>query len=426
MGETPQQAVARLYRGHYPALVAPLIRIMGSFELAEDIVQDAFAQALTTWETQGVPPTPIAWLRRTARNRAIDQYRRQSSWQTKSQELALESPKATPKNLSEITFDEDVHDDALRLIFTCCHPSLSPAAQIALTLRTVCGFTTEEAARAMLLQPTTLQQRIVRAKRKIDLAKIPYAVPDLEALPGRLGTALQTIYLVFTEGYGATKGDALVRHELCEEAIRLARLLASLLPSQASIRAVLALMLLHHSRRHARTDGAGELITLDMQDRNTWDTDLIAEALPMVELCLVTPPVSHYAIEAAIAALHASAPVASETDWAQIAALYGLLLERAGHNPVIELNAAVAVAMAGRVQEGLDRIDALEASDALPNYHLLPAARGDLLARLGRWQDAQEAFETALATVSNDVERRYLQKRSDEVSAKFERKTKNF
>ena len=198
MGETPQQAVARLYRGHYPALVAPLIRIMGSFELAEDIVQDAFAQALTTWETQGVPPTPIAWLRRTARNRAIDQYRRQSSWQTKSQELALESPKATPKNLSEITFDEDVHDDALRLIFTCCPPSLSPAAQIALTLRTVCGFTTEEAARAMLLQATTLQQRIVRAKRKIDLAKIPYAVPDLEALPGRLGTALPVSYTHLT------------------------------------------------------------------------------------------------------------------------------------------------------------------------------------------------------------------------------------
>tara|TARA_R110002096_G_scaffold436061_1_gene666619 strand:- start:2630 stop:3898 length:1269 start_codon:yes stop_codon:yes gene_type:complete len=412
MGETPQEAVAQLYRNHYSELVAPLIRILGSFDLAEEVVQDAFAQAIATWQSQGIPPSPIAWLRRTARNRAIDQYRRQSSWQSKREELARDAA----ESFSESPTNQEVHDDALRLIFTCCHPSLAPAAQIALTLRTVCGFTTDEAARAMLLQPTTLQQRIVRAKRKIDVAKIPFLVPDLDVLPSRLGTVLKAIYLVFTEGYGATQGDALIRQELCEEAIRLARLLATLLPNQSSPRAILALMLLHHSRRNARTDADGDLITLEHQDRSTWDTALITEALPIVEQCLVTPPVSHYAIEAAIAALHASAPTAGDTDWPQITALYGFLLERAGGNPVIELNAAVALAMTGRLQEGLDRLDTLESSHALPNYHLLPAARGDLLARLERWQEAKVAFAAALETVTNDVETRYLERRHREVS----------
>lgn len=421
MDNTPQEVVAQLYRSHYPALVAPLIRIMGSFELAEEIVQDSFAQALSTWEKQGVPPTPIAWLRRTARNRAIDQYRRQASWKNKREQLALD----VTEKFSELALDQEVQDDALRLIFTCCHPSLAPAAQIALTLRIVCGFTTDEAARSMLLQPTALQQRIVRAKRKIDIAKIPYQVPDLETLPGRLGTALQTIYLVFTEGYGATKGDALIRHELCEEAIRLARLLAKLLPLQASPRAMLALMLLHHSRRDARTDAQGDLITLEHQDRSTWDSAQIEEALPIVEGCLAAVPVSHYAIEAAIAALHASASQASDTDWAQIAALYGLLLERAGDNPVIELNAAVALAMTGRLEEGLARLDQLAVKNALPNYHLLPAARGDLLARLMRWSESQAAFSAALKTVSNEVERRYLERRHCEVTKNIETNEKN-
>ncbi len=406
MGATPQQTLSDLYRSQYSSLVAPLIRILGSFEHAEDVVQDAFAKALDVWSRDGLPDVPIAWLRRTARNQAIDRYRRQARWNAKSEELIAQAEIALATSPQEA----DVADDALRLIFTCCHPSLSPAAQIALTLRTVCGLTTEEVARAMLLKPATLQQRLVRAKRKIDVAKIPYIVPDLDALPGRLGTVLETIYLVFTEGYGATKGEALIRHELCEEAIRLARLLLSLIPSQTPPRALLALMLLHHSRRQARTSDAGDLITLENQDRSLWDQELISEALPMVELCLAAGPATNYAIEAAISALHATAINADETDWAQIHALYRLLL-RTSANPVIELNAAVALAMTGEVEAALEQIRALETRNSLPAYHLLHAAKADLLGRLGRITEAIDAYDAALAAVSNGVEKRYLQSR---------------
>lgn len=380
---------------------------MGSFERAEDVVQESFALALSKWEQDGPPDEPLAWLRRTARNRAIDNYRREANWQGKATQLAaesLDSFMAPPDT-------EAVRDDALRLIFTCCHPSLAPSAQIALTLRTVCGLTTEEVARSMLVQPTTLQQRIVRAKRKIDIAKIPYVVPTLDVLPARLSTALQTVYLVFNEGYGATVGDTLIRRELCEEGIRLARLMADLLPGQPAPKAVLALMLLHHARRAARTSGAGELITLDLQDRTLWDHSLVAEALPLVEHSLMAQPVSNYAIEAAIAALHTSAASADETDWPQIAALYQVLLERSNQNPVVALNAAVAVAMAGNLEEGLARVDSLAASGALPNYHLLPAARGDLLRRLGRFDESREAYARALDLVENAVERRFIETR---------------
>lgn len=412
MSDTPRDIVAQLYRSHYSILVAPVIRIMGSFERAEDVVQEAFALALTHWEAKGIPSEPVAWLRTTTKNRAIDKYRRESAWQGKAKELA-----ADELNLLVHPSDLDaVRDDALRLIFTCCHPSLAPASQIALTLRTVCGLTTEEVARSMLLQPTTLQQRIVRAKRKIDIAKIPYIVPTREALPGRLQTALQTIYLVFNEGYGATVGDTLIRRELCEEGIRLARLLVKLLPEQAAPKAVLALMLLHHARRLARTNEGGDLVTLDLQDRGLWDQRLIKEALPIVEECLMANPISNYAIEAAIAALHTSAKSPEDTDWTQISALYALLLERSNQSPVVALNAAVAVAMAGNLEEGLERLEGIEASGALANYHLLSAARGDLLGRLGRVQESRNAYTQALGLVENGVERRFIEARLAKIS----------
>ncbi len=407
MSDSIREAVAQLYRSHYAVLVAPLIRIMGSFERAEDVVQETFAAALTRWEQEGLPREPLAWLRRAAKNRAIDVYRRNSSWQKKASELAAEEIEVFAMPLNE----SEMRDDALRLIFTCCHPALSPAAQIALTLRTVCGFTTPEAARSMLVEPATLQQRVVRAKRKIDLAKIPYVIPALEDLQIRLATVLKTIYLVFTEGYGATAGDSLIRWELCEESIRLARQLQELLPEESAPEALLALMLLHHSRRAARTDEVGDLVTLAEQDRGLWDRELIDEALPMVERSLISKPLSQYAVESAIAALHARARVAKDTDWQQIAALYGVLLRRSEGNPVIALNAAVSVAMAGQLELGLRGLDALEAGGTLPNYHLLPAARGDILRRLGRSSESRQAYRAALSQTCNGPERRFIERR---------------
>ncbi len=421
MGDSIKETLAQVYRSQYSALVAPLIRIMGSFERAEDVVQDAFAEALTSWEAKGLPREPVAWLRRAAKNKAIDLYRRNSSWSDKAKELAAGELEAfeMPWN------DCEVRDDELRLLFTCCHPSLAPAAQIALTLRTVCGFTTEEAARSLLMQPTTLQQRVVRAKRKIDIANIPYVVPSLDELPNRLATVLKTVYLVFSEGYSATTGDSLIRQELCEESIRLTRHLRKLLPGESGPEALLALMLLHHSRRPARTDDAGDLITLEEQNRELWDRELIDEALPMVERCLVVKPLSSYAVEAAISALHARAKRAADTDWAQIAALYKVLLSRSGGNPVVALNAAVSVAMSGNLEEGLQHLDDLQRAGALPKYHLLPAARADILRRLGRVSESREAYKTALSLLSNLAERRFIERRLAELhpSAKKEEKT---
>ncbi len=412
MGDSITETLAQVYRSQYSALVAPLIRIMGSFERAEDVVQDAFAEALTSWETKGLPREPVAWLRRVAKNKAIDLFRRNSSWSDKAKELADEGLEAfeMPWN------DCEVRDDELRLLFTCCHPSLAPAAQIALTLRTVCGFTTEEAARSLLMRPTTLQQRVVRAKRKIDVANIPYIMPSLEELPNRLATVLKTVYLVFSEGYVATTGDSLIRQELCEESIRLARHLRKLLPDESGPEALLALLLLHHSRRPARTDDAGDLITLEEQNRELWDRNLIDEALPMVERCLVVKPLSSYAVEAAISALHARAQQAADTDWAQIAALYRVLLTRSGGNPVVALNAAVSVAMSGNLEEGLRHLDDLQRAGALPKYHLLPAARADILRRLGRVTESREAYKTALSLLSNLSERRFIERRLAELN----------
>ncbi|MEM9071514.1 MAG: sigma-70 family RNA polymerase sigma factor [Myxococcota bacterium] len=408
----PQRLVTDLHRRHYRELLAPLIRILRSFEDAEDIVQDVFAEALRVWSERGVPDEPVAWLRRVTKNRAIDRYRRRRRWETKEQILRASAEDHVEMALGE----ETLEDDALRLIFTCCHPAVAPEARIALTLRTVCGLTTDEVARSFLIKSTTLQQRIVRAKRKIDVAKIPYIIPEGDALGERMPSVLRTIYLVFNEGYGATGGDELVRRELCEEGIRLGRLLVQLMPARREPKGLLALMLLHHSRRLARTDEHGDLVTLEAQDRSRWDHSLIDEALPLVRESLSSgrfapTPVSTYAIEAAIAALHAQAKTAEATDWPQIAALYAVLVQRSPGNAVVQLNAAVAVAMAGNFEEGLRRLDVLAAEGTLGRYHLLHAARADLLRRMGRAEESREAFEEALRLATNEVEIRFLQRR---------------
>lgn len=409
MGRSAIEArVAELHRAHYRALVAPLIRVLGGFAAAEDVVQEAFTKALDRWPDTGLPDEPIAWLRRVARNAALDRRRRDTTWRAKTDALRHTLPTST-----ELDFDDTpLTDDALRLVFTCCHPSLAPEAQVALTLRTVCGLTSDEVARAFLLPRATLQQRLVRAKKKLDHAGIRYEVPDAEHLPGRLGPVLRTIYLVFNEGYGASQGDALVRHALCDEAIRLGRLVSGLLPEAAAPRALLALMLLHHARRDGRVDDAGDLVRLEDQDRSRWDRAAIAEALPLVEQALRARPPSRYAVEAAIAALHAQARTAEATDWAQISALYGVLGALVGGDPVVALNAAVAQAMAGDLEGGLARLDALEAAGRLQRYHLLPAARADLLVRLGRPDAARAAYADAIARAENEVERRFLERRA--------------
>jgi RNA polymerase sigma-70 factor, ECF subfamily len=403
-----QRVVAEVYRRHYRDLVAPLVRLLGSFEQAEDVAQEAFSAALEKWPDEGVPDEPLAWLRRVARNRALDGCRRQRVWQSKEGELtALHEQSAF-----ELEFEPaSLQDDVLRLIFTCCHPSLAPEAQIALTLRTVCGLTTEQVARSFLLKPQTLQQRLVRAKQKIDQAKIPFEIPERGHLTERLSAVLRTVYLVFNEGYGATSGETLVKRELCEEAIRLAQLLTELLPEQGEPLALLALMLLHDARSAARLDANGDLVTLDEQDRSLWQRASIERALPLVAQALERPPISDYAIEAAIAALHVEAPGPEQADRPQIAALYALLLKRNPQNPVIALNAAVAHAMAGDLTGGIERLRELEIDGRLAGYHLLPAAQGELSYRLGHFALASEAFTRALDLAANEVERRFLEKR---------------
>ncbi len=399
--------VAELHRQHYRGLIAPLIRLLGSFEMAEDVVQDTFTQALQSWRQGPLPDEPLAWLRRVAKNRAIDRSRSQRRQAEKQEVLVRELDSRVELEFS----DAFARDDTLRLVFTCCHPSLSAEAQVGLTLRTVCGLTSQQVARAFLLKPQTLQQRLVRAQRKIDQAKIPYVIPDRETLPERTEAVLRTIYLVFNEGYGASDGDTLIRRELCDEAIRLGRLLSGLMPESGSAKALLALMLLHHSRRAARITPAGDLVTLEDQDRSLWDQELIAEAMPLVESGLKSRPLSTYAIEAAIAALHAQAKAAHETDWVQIAALYSVLEQLTAQSPIVALNSAVALAMAGNLEQGLERLQALEADGGLTGYHLLPSALGELLSRAGRLAEARDAFGRALDLVTNPVERRFIQAR---------------
>jgi RNA polymerase sigma-70 factor, ECF subfamily len=408
--------IERLYREESGRILATLIRLLGDFDLAEEVVQEAFVVALEQWPAEGMPANSRAWLVSTAQHKAVDRLRRRTRFQKKQKELerlvALEEQMAVPDPPDSL-----VADDRLRLIFTCCHPALAIEAQIALTLRTLCGLSTEEIARAFLVPVPTMAQRLVRTKQKIRVAGIPYQIPPDDLLPERLDGVLRTVYLVFNEGYAATSGDALVRRELCAEAIRLGRLLCELMPASPEARALLALMLLHDSRRDARMSADGEIILLEAQDRSRWDRMQIHEGLTLLQEALRTGDASEYALQAAIAGLHARAERAEDTDWRQVAQFYDLLL-RTQPSPVVELNRAVAVAMADDPEHGLRLIDEIEARGELHNYHLLPAARADLLRRLGRWAEAAAAYRHALSLVTNDAERRFLERRLAEAEAK--------
>jgi RNA polymerase sigma-70 factor (ECF subfamily) len=402
-----------LYREERPRALATLIRLLRDFDLAEDVLQEAFAAAVEQWPREGVPGNPCAWLVSTARHKAIDRLRRAKTFAAKQAEIAyLREAAAAPPDL----VDEPFPDDRLRLIFTCCHPALAVEVQVALTLKTLCGLSVEQIARAFLVPPPTMAQRLVRAKGKIRDAGIPYEVPGSERLAERLEGVLRVVYLVFNEGYAATSGDALVRRELCAEAIRLGRLLRSLLPRVSEVTGLLALMLLQDSRRATRVDAQGELVTLEDQDRSRWDRGQIAEGEALAEEAVRRGGAGFYALQGAIAALHAHAVRADETDWPQIAALYALLL-RLHPSPVVALNHAAAVAMGERLDRGLRLIEQLEATGELEAYHLLPAAKADILRRLGRRSEAAVAYERALELVTQEAERRYLQRRLREVTA---------
>jgi RNA polymerase sigma-70 factor (ECF subfamily) len=394
--------LGELHRREYGRILASLIRAVSDFDLAEDALQEAFEAALAQWPVQGPPQNQVAWLISTARHKAIDQLRRRALAEERREEIAA---------LAASQDDMPVPLDALRLIFTCCHPALAPETQVALTLRTVCGLETEQIAKAFLVSPTTLAQRLVRAKAKIKSACIPYEVPDDDVLAERLATVLEVVYLVFNEGYSASFGSELVRADLCSEAIRLGRWLVELLPAEQETRGLLALMLFHDSRRATRTAEDGSFVLLLDQDRSRWDRSKIEEAAVLVERALLGRPVGRYAVEAAIAGLHAQANPAAATDWPQIAALYGVL-GSIHASPVIELNRAVAIAMADGLEQGLALLDTIH----LPGYHLLPAARADLLRRLGRLGEAAAAYREALALVTNDAERGFLEQRLREVS----------
>jgi RNA polymerase sigma-70 factor, ECF subfamily len=400
-------ALAEVYRSDRARIVATLIRLLGDFDLAEDAAQEAFATAAARWVTDGVPELPRAWIIQTARNHAIDRLRRARRLNAIVDEL---TPLAATTEIPE--YDRaDVQDDRLRLIFTCCHPALAFEAQVALTLRTLCGLDTDEIARAFLVPPPTMAQRLVRAKRKIRDARIPYIEPHAGELTERLGAVLTVIYLVFTEGYAATHGEPLVRPGLCAEAIRLARLVRELMlpavPAEAT--GLLALLLLHDSRRPARQNAGGELVLLDEQDRTRWNREQIEEALPLVDEALRGGR-GPFAVQAAIAALHCQAERAEDTDWPQIARLYDVLLD-VQPSPIVALNRAVAIGMSEGAAAALPLIDALASQPELERYHLLHAARGDLLRRLNRAADASAAFERARDLATNEQERRFLEKR---------------
>ena len=399
--------IAAVFRQESGRIVATLIRMTGDWDLAEECVQDAFARALERWPRDGVPHRPGAWLTTTARNLALDRLRRSAVEAAKLREAA------ELREFSERdgeSGDSGISDDLLRLIFTCCHPALALEARVALTLRTVAGLSTAEIARAFLVPEPTMAKRLVRAKQKIRNAGIPYRVPPGHLLPERLGGVLGVLYLLFSEGYAATAGADLVRQGLCAEAIRLAGTLADLMPDEPEVRGLRALMLLHDARRAARLDDAGDLILLEDQDRGSWDADRVAEGTRLLDTALRRGRPGPYQVQAAIAACHATAASAGETDWAQIALLYGRLVMMIP-SPVVELNRAVAVAMADGPAAGLALVEHLAGAGALASYHLLPATRAHLLRRLDRTDEAAAAYREALALAPTDVERRYLTRR---------------
>ncbi|MDQ2730204.1 MAG: RNA polymerase sigma factor [Armatimonadota bacterium] len=404
-----RETVDIIYRTESRRILATLIRLLGDFDLAEDALHDAFAAAMEKWPREGMPGNPRAWLVSTGRFKAIDMLRRRARLDASLPELA----ESLYSNTDDGPDDDGIEDDRLRLIFTCCHPALAPDARVALTLREVCGLTTEEIARAFLTTPTTLAQRIVRAKRKIKDAGIPYQLPTREDLPDRIEGVLHVVYLVFNEGYSASSGDSLTRADLSGEGIRLGRLLYELLP-QPEVAGLLALMLLHESRRPARTSPAGDLILLADQDRSLWRQDQIREGISLVERALPSRPLGPYTLQAAIAAVHAEAPNAEATDWNQIVALYDVL-GRVEPSPVVELNRAVAVAMRDGPLAGLALIDAIQARGDLVEYHLLYATRADLCRRLGHTAEARSAYERALALAQQEPERRFLERRLREL-----------
>jgi RNA polymerase sigma-70 factor (ECF subfamily) len=406
-------AVEELYRSDWGRIVATLIGLVGDFDLAEESAQEAFTAAVDQWPVSGIPEFPRAWIIQTARHKAIDRIRHR---QRSEEKLELYAVSGFVPTIQEPDYDtSEIPDDRLRLIFTCCHPALAPEAQVALTLRTLCGLETDEIARAFLVSQETMAQRLVRAKRKIRAAGIPYVVPEMGDMSERLDAVLTVIYLVFNEGYAATRSGPLVRTDLCAEAIRLGRLVRMLTGPQppAEVTALVALMLLQDARRDARLDEAGDIVVLEEQDRRRWDQGQIAEALPLVAEAFRGSP-GPYALQAAIAALHCQAARPEDTDWPQIVRIYDLL-ERLQPSAVVSLNRAVAVAMADGPRPALALIDALAASGDLDGYHLLHAARADLLRRAGSPVEAAKSYAQALALVTNDSERRYLERRLREV-----------
>lgn len=408
------ETIERVFREEYGRIVATLIRLTGSFDRAEEALQEAFTSASATWPTDGVPRNPGAWLTTVAHRKVVDSIRRDKTREAKQYQLEYETERLQIDEPLQATNGEEYPDDRLRLIFTCCHPSISQDNQIALTLRTLGGLTTGEIARAFLLPETTLAQRLVRAKNKIRLAGIPYEVPAIEVIGERLQAVSSVIYLIFNEGYSATSGDSLLRRDLCAEAIRLGRLICELMPGEPENAGLLSLMLLLDSHRNARIDATGELVILEEQDRNLWDQEEISEGLNLIQQALSLRRVGPYQLQAAIAAVHAEAKTAEETDWNQIAALYQEL-RRLVPSAIVDLNHAAAVAMSGRLEDGLKLVEQSNVSGVLNSYFSYHAARADLLRRLNRFGEAQDAYTLALELTTNQVERKYVRKRLSEL-----------
>lgn len=407
-------SLEQVFREEYGRIIATLIRISGSFDLAEEALQEAFTSAVSKWELEGTPQNPGAWLTTVAHRKLLDAVRRDRTRTDKQAELAFETTRLQPFVEPELT--DQYPDDRLRLIFTCCHPSLVREAQVALTLRTLGGLTTTEIAHAFLLPEATLAQRLVRAKQKIRLAGIPYEVPSLEIIGDRLAAVRAVIYLIFNEGYAASTGQSLIRNELCAEAIRLGRVLCELLPDEPENMGLLALMLLQDSRCEARVNDRGELVTLEEQDRSRWDADEIEQGVSLVHAALSQRRVGSYQLQAAIAAIHAEANTANETDWRQIVALYEELL-RITSSPVVALNHAAAVAMSEGFERGLTFIESAGADGKLENYYLFHASRADLLRRLHRLDESRAAYTRALSLTTNEVEQNYIRRRLEELKS---------